>query len=296
MPAYNEYAVRAFDAYAVDYLAHIMGVPALIYMVQPSPSPDRVLFLSVVKLLATMSPLWWALWVLWRLRWGGGVVGKGLRLESAGRAVDAERCYRKALHRSWLSASKRAGVLCCLGSVLMDQGRYEESRKCLDEALAMGSDPAGSCRSNIAELLLLQGIEAQQALDMADEAFEATISGFASVIAGRVGLDLASVARATIVGQRAWALALLGRQEEAQQAIFEALQLMIQPSAELLKNYYGFGRVTRMGRADTYWLTGMALLSMKETGKASEHFKKGAAADPKCKYGALCRKQLALAA
>ena len=87
----------------------------------------------------------------------------------------------------------------------------------------------------------------------------------------------------------------MGRQEEAQEAIFEALQLMLQQSADLLKNYYGFGRVARTGRADTFWLTGMALLAMKENGKASEHFKKGGAADPKGKYGALCRRQLALA-
>jgi hypothetical protein len=36
-----------------------------------------------------------------------------------------------------------------------------------------------------------------------------------------VGRDLVSVAHASVSGQRAWALALLGRQEEAQEAIFE---------------------------------------------------------------------------
>ena len=52
-------------------------------------------YADLVTLLITMLPIWWALWGLWRLRWGGGTIGRGLRLESAGRAAEAEQCYRK---------------------------------------------------------------------------------------------------------------------------------------------------------------------------------------------------------
>ena len=69
---------------------------------------------------------------------------------------------------------------------------------------------------------------------------------------------------------------------------------MTGPSADLLRNYYGFGLVTRMCRADTCWLSGMALLAMKKPGTASECFKKGSDTDPKGKYGGRCRNQLAL--
>jgi tetratricopeptide (TPR) repeat protein len=215
-------------------------------------------------------------------------------LDNSGRAADAERCYRRALARPWLSASKRAELLRCLGGVLMGLGRYEESRKCLDEALAMG-DPMGGCRASIAELLLLEGIDAERALEMVDQAIEASTTGLGeSTSKERVSRDLASIIRASLLGLRAWALALAGRQDEAQKAIVEALQLTIKPSADLLRNYYGFALLTRMSRANTCWLAGMAFLAMKKPDKASECFKKGSDVDPKGKYGTLCRKQLAL--
>jgi len=227
----------------------------------------------------------------------GGAVGRGLELEMAGQPAEAEKCYRKALARSGLPASKRAEALACLGGVLADMGRYEESRQCLYSALAMG-DPKGGCRSNIAELLLLQGIEAEKALDMADQALRATTTGCEKVTStGRLGQDAVAIARASICGKRAWALARLGRQEESAHAIDTSLRFAIQASADVLKYYSRYGRARRLARAalgNAYWLTGMALLAMKEGGKASEHFQKGSDADRSGKYGALCRKQLAL--
>jgi len=96
-------------------------------------------------------------------------VRNGLELELAGRPADAVDCCSKALAAGYnLSPSDQALLLGCLGSALMDLGRFEESQQYLVNALGMG-DPTGSSRSSIAELLLRQGIEPDKALHLASQ-------------------------------------------------------------------------------------------------------------------------------
>ena len=182
----------------------------------------------------------------------------------------------------------------------MDMGRYDESQQHLVKALGMG-DPTGSCRSSIAELLLRQGIQPDKALHLSSQVINESAAEAARLYRGLDPVWRARplaqnhAFRSTLWAQRAWALALLGRREEAREAIDEASQLAIKPDGDLSASCWAFvSRLEWQRLADTCWLAGMALLAMNETGKASEHFKEGSYVDPNGKYGALCRKQLAL--
>jgi tetratricopeptide (TPR) repeat protein len=77
---------------------------------------------------------------------------------------------------------------------------------------------------------------------------------------------------------RAWALALLGRRQEAEQAIERAL---------LLRGDAMAGSV-----ASTRIKVGMALAAMDQPDKALEHFRAAYDADPKGKYGARALQQI----
>jgi hypothetical protein len=130
---------------------------------------------------------------------------------------------------------------------------------------------------------------------MADQALAAITAGPGATDGRSIRRKaLVDIARASVWGKRAWALALLGRQEESRQAIETASQLANHASADLYKfSDLASRRSAKMGVADTYWLTGMALLAMQETSQAADHFRKGSSADRKRKCGDLCRKQLA---
>jgi tetratricopeptide (TPR) repeat protein len=241
--------------------------------------------------------LLWALYNLMKRK--PRLVREALELELAGRAAEAVRCCSKAL-AAGSSPPDEALLLGCLGSALMDMGRYEESQQYLVKALGFG-DPTGSCRSSIAELFLRQGIEPDTALHLASQLINESV---AEATRFHRGLDpvcrveplaLNHAFRSTLWAQRAWALALLGRQEEAREAIDEASQLSIKPDGDLSASCWAFvSRLEWQRLADTCWLIGMALLAMNEADKASEQFKEGSYVDPKGKYGGLCRKQLAL--
>jgi len=191
---------------------------------------------------------------------------QGLTHALAGRPAEAEQCFRQALAKDH-SMPRSAQVHClgCLGNTLTDQGRYEEARQCLERAVEMG-DRNGTARVSIAELLLAQGSEPQRALDLVDEAMRAT--------QGQIAQRLEGGRRAT----RAWALALLGRRQEAEQSIEQALRAPV-------------GKL-RATLAMRHWAVGMALVAMERTGKAIEHFRAARDADPSGKYGDLALRQL----
>lgn len=95
---------------------------------------------------------------------------KGLDLALAGKPVEAERCYRSALDMgAKVPQSDRVRLLVCLGDALIDQGRYDEAKQCLTQALGLG-DPTGSGQSSMCDVLLAQKDSPQKALEVADEA------------------------------------------------------------------------------------------------------------------------------
>jgi tetratricopeptide (TPR) repeat protein len=192
---------------------------------------------------------------------------EGLTHSLAGRPAEAERCYREALARGYaLSRADRVGLLGCLGEALQDQGRFEESVKCRQASIDMGDNILGSARHGLAELLLKQGTEPQRALELVDEAMR--------VARGPAAPKFAPSRWAT----RAWALASLGRRQEAEQAIAQAMLLRRETYAALF--------------ADTRLTVGMALLAMDQPEKALEHFRAAREADPKGKNGVRALQQI----
>jgi len=192
---------------------------------------------------------------------------EGFTHSIANNPTEAERCFRKALAgASDIPRSDRAGLLGSLGDALKDQGRYEEARKCLECSIEMGDNTAGSARFDLAELLLRQGTEPLRALQLVDEAIRMA-KGSAS---GKV--------RPSRLARRAWALALLGRRQEAEQAIEHALLVRREAGAPLF--------------ASTRLNVGMALVAMDRPEKAIEHFRAAYEADPKGKYGTRALEQI----
>lgn len=260
----------------------------------PGVMSDNALTAFVVIMLAIGG---FGIWLLVS-RPGGpeGLLAEGVRLCRTGQYAEAEQCYRKALaDESKLKPRLRARLMVCLGDALMDMDRYEDARLYLEAALAMG-DPTGGCRFSLADLLLLRGADPRKALDMANQAVEASTDGLGELnFGGNTGKYFAGIIRAERWAQRAWALALLGRQAESQESIDGALGLAIPAHAALVRrgNYrVPVANTAARCLAAVYWRTGEALLAMGQTDKAREHFLISSEGDPKSNCGARSRRHL----
>jgi hypothetical protein len=186
---------------------------------------------------------------------------EGLTHSLANRPAEAERCYRQGLARAHdTTRSDQSMLLGCLAESLEEQGRYEEARKCRQASIDMGDNVLGTARHGMAELLLEQGTEPLRALELTDEAMR--------VAKGPVAAKVEPSRSAT----RAWALALLGRRQEAEQAIERAVRVRLETQAASF--------------ATTHLKVGMALLAMDQPEKAVGHFRAAYDADPTGKYGA----------
>ena len=222
---------------------------------------------------------------------------KGMELARAGRPAEAERYFCNALARAKVPPDDQVRLLVCLGDALMDQGRYAESQQCLTTAMELG-DPTGSCQSSTAQLLLLQGREAQKALEMAEKGLELSAAGSPGNYPHDWSERIGKLARSGFLAQKAWALASLGRSRDAHETVEEALQLLeeAQAGGPESKAAPMFGpdllSVMRLGACETRWRAGMALLAMQETDKAEAQFGMAYDTDPKSKYGLLARQQL----
>lgn len=192
---------------------------------------------------------------------------EALILVLAGRSAEAEPLLRKAIAKVPAdSRYPRERLHSSLGSALLNLGRYDEAERCFNEAIGMG-DVTGNPQDGLAELRVVQGVEAEQALTYACQAIE-----HAKRREGR-GIPAAYYAK------QAWALASLGRSEEARESLAEALR-SLPPGAP--------------GRAIMCWHAGMVLLAMRETEEARQHFQTGRDADPRGAYGRRCAEQLRL--
>lgn len=212
-----------------------------------------------------------------RLRWIGlGIPNlrllhtEGLILSMAGRSAEAARRYRTALGiaQSGSQPYPRERLHACLGYALIDVGKYAEAEECFRRAIQVG-DQTGSSHSGLAELRLMQGVEAEKALDYVGQAIEHAKRRKD----GRVHWGYYAA--------QAWALALLGRREEARQSIAPVLAAT-EPSAP--------------GSAELHWRTGKVLLAMNQPEEALKHFRMGHDADPHGKYGHRCAQPLDKAA
>ncbi len=191
------------------------------------------------------------------------LVSQGNVLSLAGRSGEAEGYYRAALARAGgETPAFRAQTLTLLGFALTDLRRYDEARRCLESAVRIG-DRKGSARVGLAELLLDQGIEPDRALALLDEAMSKTVQ---------------RQTNAERAATKAWALALLGRQSEAETAMRLALN--------------GADPAIRPVVASIHWRIGKALVATQRLADAKDHFWTGYRTDPNGVHGGLSRTEL----
>ena len=193
---------------------------------------------------------------------------EGVAQALAGRKPEAEQCLREALALiGGEPKDRRSSILGCLGEVLTDQGRYEEAGKCLQGAIDLGGDKIGSSRMDLAELLLHQGNDPARALALIDEAIR---------LMPRKYVARFSPSRQA---KRAWALATLGRTEEAAGAIRRGLEVRKEFSV-------AFFAAARLNIARAY-------AAMGKLTEAREQFRAAAEADPSGKSGQQAQVELA---
>ena len=186
---------------------------------------------------------------------------EALILALAGRPTETELCYRKALGKVRSdSVYPRERLHASLGFALIDLARYDEAEACFHRAIEVG-DLTGNSQDGLAELRLVQGVEAEKALDYASQAIEHAKRRPDKRIPGAYH------------AHRAWALGLLGRGEEAREPLAQSLR---EP------------KETSFGIANQHWLAGMALVAMQQPEEARKHFQTGHDADPRGKYGHRC--------
>src|SRR5271157_867672 len=166
---------------------------------------------------------------------------EGLILSLAGRPAEAEPCYRKALAmlRSD-SRYPRERLLASLGYALLDLRRYAEAEQCFHAAIEAG-DVTGNSQDGLAEMRLVRGVEAGQALDYARQAIEHAKRRPDGSVPG------------AYYAHQAWALALEGRSQEAREPLAEALRA---PETRAPNN------------AGMHWRAGMVLLAMQRSDEA----------------------------
>jgi tetratricopeptide (TPR) repeat protein len=191
---------------------------------------------------------------------------EGLILSLAGRPAEAELCYRKALGLvQGGSAYPRERLLASLGFALIDLARYDEAEQCFQRAIEAG-DRTGNSEDGLAELRVVRGVEIDQALAFTCQAIEHAKRRADGRVPG------------ACYALQAWALALLGRADEAREALAQALRVP-EPNPRT--------------SASLHWRAGMALLALRQTEEARQHFQTAYDLDPRGKYGARCRQYLA---
>jgi tetratricopeptide (TPR) repeat protein len=194
---------------------------------------------------------------------------KGTVLMFAGRNQEAEEAFRQCLAKSQLHPQKSVAMV-NLGYVLLEQGRYEDAARSLDEAIKIR--PKGAVAySTRAEVYLRQGIEPQKALDLLDRGIE-----YKQVSDQQSNVDRHVFGY--LHANRAWALFLLGHPVEAEEALAEALKFAPGES--------------KPGAAGIHYHVARALLAGRQESQAMEHFRQACEIDPDGKYAALSQSAL----
>jgi tetratricopeptide (TPR) repeat protein len=190
---------------------------------------------------------------------------KATLLSALARHAEVERSYREAFAVSTNAKPPfRNHLLLCLGYTLTDLGRYEEAQRCLETVIDLG-DFYGSARLGIADLLLQQSREPGKALSLVEESMRICSAGWY---------------KAERMGNKAWALALMGKREE-----------MSDPVTAALKGAEGLHHVG--AAASIRWRVGKALAAAERVPEAIEQFRAAFHADPRGHHGLLARAELA---
>jgi tetratricopeptide (TPR) repeat protein len=250
----------------------------------------------------SVLPVAFVVW-LWRVRHPAGNLGlrmKGSELQIAGQPEEAEKYFRKALAQS--TSGDRVRALVCLGDALADQGRYAESKACVEEALKLG-DPTGSGQGSMADLLLATRSDPERAMAMAEEGMRLSTAkaGPDIYFGGDVTNDLK---RAKYWARSAGALMLMGRKAEAQQAVDRAVNLAAatraaasqsRPATPLISRLVLGDRIARaraLFLSATHWQVGRALLAVGDSARAADYFRIAQSTDTRGKYRKLAEREL----
>ena len=190
---------------------------------------------------------------------------KGIVLGALARHAEAERSYCEVLAVSAnAKPAFRNHLLLCLGYTLTDLGRYEEALRCLETVIDLG-DAYGGARLGIADLLLQQGKEPGKALSLVEESMRICSAGWY---------------KAERMGNKAWALALMGKCEE-----------MADPMTVALKGIEGLKHAGVA--ASIRWRVGKALAAAERVSEAIEQFRAALRIDPHGQHGLLAKTELA---
>jgi Tfp pilus assembly protein PilF len=195
------------------------------------------------------GPLAWPPSALWKLT-------RAELLWTSGKAEEAEPILRELLETNSKNDG-RASALESLGRMLLAQSRFEEARRTFEAVIKMApSRPAA--HSGLAELRLMQGVETAQALESVQQARK---------------LQSDRKRLAAIWADETWALAVLGRSSEAQQAMEAGARVL--------------DRESRPEVAGFHWRCGMATRALEQWTPAAQWFAKAEETDPQGYYGRL---------
>lgn len=196
---------------------------------------------------------------------GGAQFVRGDILVTAGRYAEAEAVLREGL-AVVRNPIDRMMLLEDLGHVLLEAGKYGEAQRSYESARELMPKRSVPDRS-LAELLLRQGIEPEQALELANRALELYRGSPHERLTCRERLG-------ETLSVHAWALAVRGRSAEAIEAIEQALKTP--------------ARKSRPALAHVRFNAGMAMRALGNRSAANEHFHRGAEWDPSGRWGKLC--------
>jgi tetratricopeptide (TPR) repeat protein len=230
---------------------------------------------------------------------------KGLDFLLTGKPLEAERCYRSALSLgAKVPESHRVRLMVCLGDALMDQGRYDDARQYLAQALGLG-DPTGSGQGSMCDVLLAQQAAPEKAIEMADEAMRLQASaGYRQSFGVRWAAVSKDLYEAKTWGRKSRALLILNRRAEARQAVDRALRILdmskselqlAKPASSLLGRLVLGKRLRRMrdlAISGACWRIGLSLQAMGDTDRAAEQFVIVRDTDRMGKYRSLAQKEL----
>lgn len=194
---------------------------------------------------------------------------KGTVLMFAGRDQEAEAALRESISREPSSFHKSLGLV-NLGYTLLDRARYDEAREALEESIRLRPDGAVAY-SSLAEVYLRQGIQPDKALGLVNRGIEYKCNSET-----QAGVDPHILGY--LFANRAWALALLGRTEDAAEALDEARK-------------YSNVKV-KPGAAGVHYRIGRVLLALKQSAEAAQEFRQTRAIDPHGMYARLAEAAL----
>lgn len=188
---------------------------------------------------------------------------KGTVLMFAGRNEEAEAALRASLALE-RSSIRRSLAMVNLGYTLLGEGRYEEAKQVLEEAIKLR--PTGAVAySSLAEVYLRQGIEPRKALELLDKGIEYK----RTLMQQDVDLHIFGY----LYANRAWALWFLGHPVEADGALDEA------------RKYSSVD--VKPGAAGVHYRIGRVLLAEKRSREAAEEFRQARQIDPNGRYAML---------